>query len=456
MGLNSGPVRLMALCAIAFGLAAGGMATNVVAQAASEKTAVQRAYQGGVKAFQAAKYQSAVDQLSSALRIGGLGNSDLARAMYLRGVSYKRLNKPGLAVSDLTSAIWINNGLSDADKQAAIAERADAYNAAGISGGATVAAAASSAAPVAAASAPPAQAAQAAGSAPPVAIDSPFVSTVTRQPATSSAAQEAANARRLAATPVDAGGLTRAATAHLTGNTQPSDATVPLPVSPAPSPLAAAAEGPANTASPVFGVPSGLPSDATPSLSVLPADDAPAAGGTADLSAIPQAIGGFFSNIFGGGAGSPSAPVAQASEPVATLAAGPPADAAPAPPPMTTAALPSATVAAPLPSASVKPSAAPPVAKPAQPAQPQVKSGKYKLHIAAMRSRDEAEAVAQKLAAAHAGDLASRVPAVDEAVIGSMGTFYRVRVGSFANAAEPKAICDKLRSGGFDCLVVTN
>ncbi len=82
--------------------------------------------------------------------------------------------------------------------------------------------------------------------------------------------------------------------------------------------------------------------------------------------------------------------------------------------------------------------------------------GKYKLHIAALRSRAEAETLAQQLASKHGGDLAQRAPMVDEAVIGSMGTFYRVRVGSYANSDEPRGVCNKLRTSGFDCLVVTN
>jgi cell division protein FtsN len=55
----------------------------------------------------------------------------------------------------------------------------------------------------------------------------------------------------------------------------------------------------------------------------------------------------------------------------------------------------------------------------------------------------------------YAGELGSRRPVVDEAVIGSMGTFYRVRVGPYANAKEPRQLCGTLRTSGFDCLVVT-
>ncbi len=55
----------------------------------------------------------------------------------------------------------------------------------------------------------------------------------------------------------------------------------------------------------------------------------------------------------------------------------------------------------------------------------------------------------------HAEQLGGRQPEVDEAVIGSMGTFYRVRLGPYASAKEPEQLCVALRSDGFDCLVVT-
>ena len=70
--------------------------------------------------------------------------------------------------------------------------------------------------------------------------------------------------------------------------------------------------------------------------------------------------------------------------------------------------------------------------------------------------RLEAEALAQKIETQHAGDLDNRVPTVDKKIIGSMGTFYRVRIGGYASQDEPRGICNKLRSSGLDCLVVTN
>jgi cell division septation protein DedD len=82
--------------------------------------------------------------------------------------------------------------------------------------------------------------------------------------------------------------------------------------------------------------------------------------------------------------------------------------------------------------------------------------GKFKIHIAALRSKPQADALAQKLLAEHGAELGNHVPIVDSAVIGSMGTFYRVRIGGYATQDEPRSLCDKLRSSGLDCLVVTN
>jgi cell division septation protein DedD len=82
--------------------------------------------------------------------------------------------------------------------------------------------------------------------------------------------------------------------------------------------------------------------------------------------------------------------------------------------------------------------------------------GKYKVHIAALRSEADADALAQKIVAQHGADLDNHVPTVDKAVIGSMGTFYRVRIGGYASRDEPSGLCKKLRTSGLDCLVVTN
>jgi hypothetical protein len=77
------------------------------------------------------------------------------------------------------------------------------------------------------------------------------------------------------------------------------------------------------------------------------------------------------------------------------------------------------------------------------------------VQVAAVRTREEAYALSVRLMSQHASELGGRRPSVDETVIGSMGTFYRVRLGPYANAEEPENLCGSIRSSGFDCLVVT-
>jgi cell division septation protein DedD len=152
-------------------------------------------------------------------------------------------------------------------------------------------------------------------------------------------------------------------------------------------------------------------------------------------------VTGFFSNIFGG---STSAPATSAQVPagVTTASTGPVAE---------TSSWSNATIVNEGGSAKSA-SKTPQVAAGAKTAT----KGKYKVHIAALRSRADAEALAQQLVAQHGADLDNHVPTVDEAVIGSMGTFYRVRIGGYASQEEPQGLCNKLRTSGLDCLVVTN
>ena len=86
------------------------------------------------------------------------------------------------------------------------------------------------------------------------------------------------------------------------------------------------------------------------------------------------------------------------------------------------------------------------------PARPE---GRFRVQVAMVRSQDEARAVAAKVKRDYAGALASREPEIDQAVVGNMGSFYRVRVGPFATQNEGQAACARLKGSGLDCLVVT-
>jgi cell division septation protein DedD len=81
--------------------------------------------------------------------------------------------------------------------------------------------------------------------------------------------------------------------------------------------------------------------------------------------------------------------------------------------------------------------------------------GKFRVQVAMVRSQDEAMAVAAKVKRDYAGALAAREPEIDQAVVGNMGSFYRVRVGPFATQNEGQQACARLKGSGLDCLVVT-
>lgn len=444
--------------------------------------AARRAYDSGVKDYSAGKHQAAVDQFSTALRGGGLSSAEMAKALYLRGASYKKLSKPGLAISDLTSALWLKNGLGEADQAAAKSERAEAYRMAGLAEGSAADNSAIAAAnPTPAGSkavAPPAMAIPApipapipsgvAQAAAPAASNSFAASgearQVSRQAADSQSAIDAANARRMAAQPVEGNGLQAAAARTLvdTGATVPAAPVAATATAPQ-SLTDAAASLSATTVAAPSAQPAAVVADSGPLQSLTPSapsapvlSAAPMDGAPQGIAATPStsgglgSVGGFFSNLFSGG----NAPAPAASAPTAvTTASTSPATETSSWSDTTSIASSSAKAKAqakPIQTAAVTPPI--PVAAPA----PAVKAGKYKLHIAAVRSRAEADALAQKLSAQQGAALKSRIPVVDEAVIGSMGTFYRVRVGSYASPEEPRGVCNTLRSSGYDCLVVTN
>jgi len=48
--------------------------------------------------------------------MGGLNNPNLAKAMFYRGVAYRKQKMPAAALSDLNAAVWLRDGLSATDK----------------------------------------------------------------------------------------------------------------------------------------------------------------------------------------------------------------------------------------------------------------------------------------------------------------------------------------------------
>ncbi len=93
---------------------------------------MQQAFDAGIKAYGVGKNEEALRAFEAAIR-GGLPSAQMPRMLYYRGLAFRKLGKPGFAVSDLTSALWLKPGLSEAERADAIKVRALAYNEAGIS-----------------------------------------------------------------------------------------------------------------------------------------------------------------------------------------------------------------------------------------------------------------------------------------------------------------------------------
>lgn len=406
-----------------------------------EAEAAKRAYEAGLKSYQAGKYEPAIQSLNAALRGGGLSSQDMAKGLYTRGLAYKKQNKPGLAISDLTSALWLKNGLNDADRATATAERADAYRLAGISDGSSALETAAVPDPNVGRNAAPAAAAN--SSTPPAPVP------VTEAAAPASAAAPAAPAKKRDIVDTTGG---------LPTPFSDEPAAVPQARQQAAAVVAPAADGPIDQAAQLEQS-RVVPSAPAAKPVVVPAP-IPEGAGAETSNGSGNTVSSFFSNLFGNGASAekpadePAPAAAAATQQEPTPATSSWTNAAPAAPaakaqvvkPVQTAALPTAPAAAPT---------QPQVSAATAPA-PKIKGGKYKVHVAAMRSRADAEGLAQKLLQQHGAQMNSRAPVVDEAVIGSMGTFYRVRVGTYATADEPRGLCNALRNSGYDCLVVTN
>ena len=323
-----------------------------------DPAAAERAMESGIKFYEGGKNDVAAATLSGAMQGGALPGPKMARALYYRGLAYKKLGKPAQAISDLTSALWLKGGLSEGERTDALAQREAAYREAGIA-------------------------------------SAPAVTTT------------AAKANPSTATPAKATASAQSATT-------------------------AAAVAPVQTAE-----------------AAKPAE-----------STSGNSITGFFGGLFGGGSTASAAPPASAGAATTTGTLTPP-------PPEPAASSWNSTTKA---SSGVKPTAPPVAAAPTPAAQtkvaaaptssataaPTVAEGKFRLQVAAVRSREEANAVAARLKKDFAKKIGGREPIIDEAAIGNMGTFYRVRVGPYASANEPRQLCITLRaSAGFDCLVVT-
>ncbi len=370
-----------------------------------DATAAQNEVEAGIAALGQGKNDAAVASLSTALSAGSLPPGQTARALYYRGVAYRRQAKPAQAISDLTNALWIKNGLTEEQRADALQQRSGAYREAGLPEQGDPAPARTVAVPKPSATAsktPPAP--------------SPFAAVA--PPAPSASASSGSSVGNFfgsifgGSTPPETPAPAAAATAASSAPQRPARQPLPTGFQGFPDDSATFYQGPSRSSSPS-----------------TPPSEPPAA------STVVAKQGTGATEV---------KPVAPAAKPKveATPKAAPQKAASPTEPPATTATAPakakSTTVVAARGTAAGGPAPA----------------GNIQVLVAAVRTAQEAQGVASKLQSGFARELGGRAPVVDQTVAGSLGTIYRVQVGPFASARDTEALCAKLKGEGMECRVV--
>ena len=117
---------------LAFG---GRMVLCLLAAAVVAGAATARAQEAGLKngaaSLAAGKYSDAVRQLSATINSEAASPGEAAKALYLRGIAYRKLGEPARAAADLGAAVWL--GLPDPDRVKALVNRGLAYRTTGLS-----------------------------------------------------------------------------------------------------------------------------------------------------------------------------------------------------------------------------------------------------------------------------------------------------------------------------------
>jgi hypothetical protein len=125
--------RIVLSLAVALPCIVGGIDGAEAQRASSSKAAASkgapagsetdRVLDGAAKSLDAGDADAAMTALDGALAGGGLSNNHMARALYLRGLAHRRKGRPAQAMADLTSAIWLKDGLNEKDRNAALSAR---------------------------------------------------------------------------------------------------------------------------------------------------------------------------------------------------------------------------------------------------------------------------------------------------------------------------------------------
>jgi tetratricopeptide (TPR) repeat protein len=380
----------------------------VLVAAAGPLHAQEAGLKNGAASLAAGKYDAAVRQLSATINSDSASPSDAAKALYLRGIAYRKMGEPARAVADLGAAIWL--GLPQADKVKALVNRGLAYKAAGLGNEAE---------------------------------------------AELAAARSLGGSSEVNALIAGGGGAPAGAASIAAFDTQ---------VTPGDAGASSSSSRPRAEPIPDFStsVSGGAPPSEPPPTRT--ADASPgtwSASGSDDSKPAPRATGGNLVSRWWGTLSDSSASN-EAPEPA-------PAPTPAAPPPPKPAAPPAAAASSSWSTSTETQDAAPSgtsdsssrwsrwfgrtaavdsAAQPAPAAAPSA-GGAYRLQLATSRSEAEAQALWKKVSQSQGlGGVGHNIERVE---IGSFGTFYALRVGPFPDKAESLKVCNALKRSGIDC-----
>ncbi len=77
-----------------------------------------------------------------------------------------------------------------------------------------------------------------------------------------------------------------------------------------------------------------------------------------------------------------------------------------------------------------------------------------RIQLVAVRTVEEAQQISMRVNREFGDRIGGRDYEIEQVNFGGMGTFYRVRIGTFAEAAEPKELCASIRAKGLDCMLL--
>ena len=364
----------------------------------------------GAASLAAGKYDAAVRQLSATINADNSSPGDAAKALYLRGIAYRKMGEPARAAADLGAAIWL--GLPQADKIKALVNRGLAYQAAGLS----------------------------------------------KEGETElAAARKLGGSREVDDLIADGGGAPAgaAAIAAFTTEVTPGDQGASSSSRPRSEPVTSFNTSVSGTPPPSEPPPTRTANASPGTWSTSVADESqPASSKSSGGNVVSRWWGGITDS-------SQSAETAAPASAAASTPASPPAAAPPKPAAPSAAASSSWSTSTDTQEAASagggesksrwsrlwgRTAEADPAA---QPAPSLAAGGAYRLQLATSRSEAEAQAIWKQVSKSQSLD--GIRPQIERVDIGDFGTFYSLRIGPFPDKAESLKVCNALKRSGIDC-----